>query len=246
MAESVPSTLGGVWRVLTAGAAIAAALAVGGAASAQEPPPTTAPPPVEEGESGVLVEGGVVAEQPPLTLPLVPVPTGCDAPPLPHIVFVGAVVEHDYRSVRFQIEQIRAGQAFPFSGGNVIDVRYGAEAQYLDQGERYVVGAGVDPDLGLLVSHVAPATENFGGDEVIGVSETDVTCPRFDDPARTLHLDGTEVATPLLEPLQGARFRILSALVVPSALAMAAIFVLAALRLSLGGAYRAVSDATRR
>jgi hypothetical protein len=235
-----------VWRVLTAGSAIAAALAVGGTASAQEPPPTTAPPAEEEQESGVVVEGGSATEQPPLTLPLVPVPVGCDAPPMPHIVFIGSVVDRDYRSVRFRIEQIRAGQTYPFSEGNVIDVRYGAEAQYLDEGERYVVGAGVEPDLGLLVSHVSPPTENFGGDEVIGVSESDVTCPRFEDPARTLHLDGTEIDTPLLEPMQGARFQILSALVAPSALALAGIFVLAALRLSIGGAYRAVSGATRR
>ncbi len=75
--------------------------------------------------------GGTEGEQPPVTLPLVPVPVGCTAPPLPHIVFVGKVVDRDFRSVRFEIEQIRAGQAAPFASGNEIDVRYGLDAQYL-------------------------------------------------------------------------------------------------------------------
>ena len=57
-----------------------------------------------------------------------------------------------------------------------------------------------DPDLGLLVSRVTPVVENFGGDEVIGVSESDVDCPVFDDPMRTLHLDGTPVEASVLEP----------------------------------------------
>jgi hypothetical protein len=65
---------------------------------------------------------------PPVTLPVVPVPVGCEAPPLPHIVFVGTVVERDYRTVRFEIEQVRGGRAEPFADDGLIDIRYGLGA----------------------------------------------------------------------------------------------------------------------
>jgi hypothetical protein len=232
-----------------------AALAVAHPAHAQ-PPATTAPPPTTpptappeggatEPESGVT-GGGTEGEQTPATLPLVPVPAGCTAPPLPHIVFVGQVDDSDFRSVRFEIEQIRAGQAAPFASGNEIDVRYGLDAQYLHDGERYLVSAPVDPDLGLLVSRVTPAVANFGGDEVIGVSESDVNCPAFEDPSRTLHLDGTPIEADPLRPFLDSRVRILGAVLVPIAVAVAVIFLLATFRLSIAGVYHSVVDAGRR
>ena len=84
--------------------------------------------------------------------------------------------------------------------GDLIDVRYGLDAQYLDDGESYLVSAVVDPDLGYLVSRATEPTENFGGDEVIGVSETDVDCPKYEDPMRTLHTDGTPIDGGVLDP----------------------------------------------
>lgn len=235
--------------VLVAGAT----LAVAGQAHAQQPPATTAPPPTTappeggatEPESGVT-GGGTEGEQAPVTLPLVPVPEGCTAPPLPHIVFVGKVVDRDFRSVRFEVEQIRAGQAAPFASDNEIDVRYGLDAQYLRDGERYLVSAPVDPDLGLLVSRVTPVVENFGGDEVIGVSESDVNCPAFENPLRTLHLDGSPVKASALEPFFDSKVRILGAVLVPIAIAAGVIFLLATFRLSIAGLYHSVVDAGRR
>jgi hypothetical protein len=226
------------------------ALALGNhPAHAQQPPDTTAPPPTSappaEQESGVT-GGGAEGEQPPVTLPLVPVPEGCTAPPLPHIVFVGKVAERDFRSVRFEIEQIRAGRADPFASGEEIDIRYGLDAQYLHDGERYLVSAPVDPDLGLLVSRVTPVVANFGGDEVIGVSESDVNCPVFEDPMRTLHLDGTPVGADPLKPFFDSRMRIFGALLVPVGVAVAVIFLLATFRLSIAGLYHSVVDPGRR
>jgi hypothetical protein len=238
-----------VRRTLIAGLVTAAAAVLAGPhASAQEPPPpTTAPPPGDaEQESGVIGGGGQGGDQPPVTLPLVPVPAGCTAPSLPHIVFVGRVEERDYRSVRFEIEQVRSGTPQPFASGNLIDVRYGLDAQYLHEGERYLVSAPVHPDLGLLVSRVTPAVENFGGDEVIGVSESDVNCPVFDDPMRTLHLDGTPVEADVIGPFVDAKVRILGALVIPIAVALGAIFLLATFRHSVAGIYHGVVDSGRR
>lgn len=215
-------------------------------AHAQAPPATTPPtteaPPVEDSGGGIT---GATGEQAPITLPLVPVPVGCDAPPLPHIVFVGTVVTKDFRTVRFEIERVRAGQPQPFASGGRIDVRYGLDAQYLHEGERYLVSAPVEPTLGFLVSRVTDPVEDFGGDEVIGVSESDVTCPKFEDPMRTLHIDGTPIEAGLLDPLTGSRTEILAALLVPLGVGAGAIFLLAMLRLSLNGIARGVADATR-
>ena len=246
-------SLRGVRRALFGVMMASAALALSHPAHAQQPPDTSAPPPtsvppeggVTEPESGVT-GGGTEGEQPPVTLPLVPVPVGCTAPPLPHIVFVGKVVDRDFRSVRFEIEQIRAGQAAPFASGNEIDVRYGLDAQYLHDGDRYLVSAPVDPDLGLLVSRVTPVVANFGGDEVIGVSESDVNCPAFENPMRTLHLDGTPVEAKMLKPFFDSKVRIVGAVLVPVAIAVGAIFLLATFRLSISGLYHSVVHTTRR
>ena len=223
-------------------------------AHAQQPPDTTAPPPTSvppeggatEPESGVT-GGGTEGEQPPVTLPLVPVPEGCTAPPLPHIVFVGKVVDRDFRSVRFEIEQIRAGQAAPFASDNEIDVRYGLDAQYLHDGERYLVSAPVDPDLGLLVSRVTPVVANFGGDEVIGVSESDVNCPAFENPLRTLHLDGTPVeANDARSRSSIPRCGSSGPWWCRSRSRSGVIFLLATFRLSIAGLYHSVVDTGRR
>ncbi len=190
--------------------------------------------------------GGSGTEQPPVTLPLVPVPVGCTPAVMPQVVFVGRVVDRDYRTARFRIEQIRAGSASPFASRDLVDIRMGLDAQYLDDGERYLVGAVVDPDLGLLVSRVTPPIEHFGGDDVIGVSESDVDCPAPEDPMRTLHLDGTAIDASVIEPFLDARVRIASAFLVPFAIAVGVIFVLATFRLSVSGLYHSVVDGPGR
>ena len=174
------------------------------------------------------------------TSPVVPVPPGCEAPPLPHVVFVGTVVDRDFRTVRFEIDAVRAGDPAPFASDQLVDVRYGRDVQYLDDGETYIVGAPVHPVLGVLVSQVSDPIEDFGGDEVIGVSETDIRCPDFEDPMRTLNLDGTKVPAGVLAPLGEAEGRLLAAIVIPLGVAVAAIFVLALLRLSLAGLWQAL------
>lgn len=189
---------------------------------------------------------GLVGLSPAASDPLVPVPEGCTAPTAPHVVFVGEVVDRDYRTIRFEIDRIRAGNPAPFGfDDDLVDVRYGLDAQYLDDGETYLVSAVVHPDLGLLTSKVTDPIENFGGDEVIGVSETDVDCPEFDDPMRTLHVDGTTIETSLLQPFFDARIRILGAVLVPIGLAFGVIFALATFRLSLSGLFNAVRPSRR-
>ena len=165
---------------------------------------------------------------------------------MPHIVFIGEVVDRDFRTVRYEIESIRSGRSDPFASGDLIDVRYGLDAQYLDDGATYLVSAVVDRDLGILTSRATPPIEHFGGDEVIGVSETDVDCPTFDDPLRTLHPDGTPIEGGVLDPFLGSKVRIAGAFLIPFAVAMGVIFLLATFRLSLAGLYHSVVGGRQR
>ncbi len=245
-----------MWRLLVTGLLVA--LSGSGITAHAAPPDDTIPadsvpedgPPDDEapdtdGDTGT-VTGGTGGETTPVTLPLIPVPVGCTAPVLPHIVFTGTVDDRDYRTIRFEIDQIRSGRGEPFAADGHIDVRFGLDAQYLDDGETYLVAAIVDPDLGFLVSRVTEPTANFGGDEVIGVSETDVDCPAYEDPMRTLHPDGTPIEASVLQPFLDARVRIAGAFLLPFGVAFGVIFLLASLRLSVGGLYRSVVNPPRR
>lgn len=241
-------TLTFMWRAVFGvllGLTVLAAPVVAAAA-----PPTSDPPGDQTGDDlsgdGGTVTGGDTGDTVPVTLPLVPIPPGCTAPTQPHIVFVGRVIDRDVRSIRYRIESIRYGRPDPFAGDDRIDVRYGLDAQYLEDGEEYLVSAVVDPDLGVLVSRVTEPIEHFGGDEVIGVSESDVDCPAFDDPMRTLRLDGSSIDGGVLSPFFDARVRILGSVLVPAGLALAAIFLLASLRLSVAGVYRGIVSPRRR
>lgn len=189
---------------------------------------------------------GLLGLTPTAADPLIPVPEGCSAPAGSHVVFVGEVVDRDYRTIRYEIDHVRAGQPAPYGfGDDLIDIRYGLDAQYLDDGESYLVSAVVHPDLGLLTSRVTEPIEHFGGDEVIGVSETDVECPSFEDPARTLHVDGTPIDADMLEPFFGAKARIVAALLLPLGVAAGVIFLLSTFRLSLTGLYNSIVRAVR-
>ena len=233
-------------RAFTIGVLITGLLVViagpgGSGAGVTAAPPVTDPTPEDDG----TVTAGDESVTPD-TLPLIPVPVGCEAPRMPHIVFIGTVEDRDYRTIRFEIEQIRNGQAAPFAADNLIDVRFGLDAQYLNDDERYLVAAVVDPDLGLLVSRATAPIEHFGGDEVIGVSETDVNCPVYEDPMRTLYVDGTPIEGGILGPFVDAKVRILGALLIPFGVAMGVVFVLAMFRLSLAALYHSIVDGGRR
>lgn len=199
---------------------------------------------VDEPEPAAEDDTGVVTAPDPSRL--IPVPVGCEAPTLPRIVFVGTVVDRDFRTIRYRIDTIRAGRSDPFALGDLIDVRYGLDTQYLDDDGTYLVSAMVDPDLGLLVSRTSEPIEDFGGDEVIGVSETDVNCPDEEDPMRTLNVDGTPVDGGVLDPLFESKVRIAGAFVLPLSVAIGVIFVLSMFRLTIARLYHTVIDEVRR
>ncbi|MEY2975260.1 MAG: hypothetical protein RIR49_1680 [Actinomycetota bacterium] len=181
--------------------------------------------------------------------PLVPVPFGCPPWAIADAVFAGTVSARDDRTVRFAEPALRAGALDAIGESGIIDVRFGTDAQYLEVGERYLVGVAEHPDLGLLVSSLGPEPVDFAGDEIIGVSEDDVACPPVQDPVVTLRLDGTAVPTPLLGPFVESRSRIAAAILIPTVIAFAVVFLLALLRVSTTGvieSLRGAAQASRR
>jgi hypothetical protein len=165
---------------------------------------------------------------------LIPVPVGCAVPEPADVAFVGTVLDKDAfiekGTVRFQIDQVRSGDAGPFSVDGLIDVRYGPDSKYLDIGTEYLVGASVDPSIGVLASKVSPETPLFGGDAVVGLEDTEVECPTLDDPVQTLNLDGTPVDSGLLSPLFEDRRLLLAVIGVPAAVTGAVLVALVLLR----------------
>jgi hypothetical protein len=199
------------------------------AASAQDDPPDTAPPAADGSPRQWLV----------------PIPTGCDVPPLPDVVFLGTLDAKDFRTGRFRIDQVRAGDIGRYSYGDVVDVRFGIDTKYLETGTQYLVGASLHPDTGMLTSKIRAEEPRFGGDEVIGAAETDVECPVLGDPVRTLLPNGSSVDSGVLTPLTDAKRSLLRALLLPLGVALAAMFGLVALRWLLTGIGWGVRSFTR-
>lgn len=185
-------------------------------------------------ESDSEIDGSVVVEEVETlpSLPLVEVPVGCEPWELADIVFVGTVAARDSKTVRFVAIIVRSGDPNLISDGGTVDIRFGYDAQYMTEGDAYLVGAYRHPDLGILVSKLSEGPVDFAGDEIVGVSENDVVCPEAEDPIMTLTPDGTPVEFSIIDPMLSERSRVVGALLVPFTIAVAVIFLLAMLRLS--------------
>ncbi|MFT4656590.1 MAG: hypothetical protein ACI8V4_000755 [Ilumatobacter sp.] len=177
-------------------------------------------------------------------LDLILVPAGCPAPEPADVAFVGTVLAKDEfvekGTVRYQIDQLRAGSAAPFAVNGVVDVRYGPDSQYLEVDERYLVSAAVDDRIGVLASKVSPEAPLFGGDAVVGLEDTEVECPALDDPIQTINLDGTPVDSGLLMPFFADRTLLLATIGVPAAIVGAVLIGLVLLRRVLDAGFRGI------
>lgn len=181
-------------------------------AAGAAPPPTPAPD-VSRTESG-----------------LIDVPVGCIVPDPADLAFTGTAVAKDFEKVRFEIVQLRAGTVGGFAVDGLIDVLYLEDVKFIEVGTDYLVGARFDPDFGELFSTVRPPEPLFGGNDVIGLEDTDVDCPVIDDPVRTVRPDGTSVDSGVISPLLEDKRRLLATVGVPSAIAFAVIIGLVLLR----------------
>jgi hypothetical protein len=201
-----------------------------------------------QADAGDLPDPVPVPSLPPVAAPdaqstrLVPVPVGCAAPPQEQVVFVGTLVVADMATARFAVQSIRSGSTAGFEVGGLIDVRYGDEVKFLDVDSTYIVGAGVDPELHVLASRVREPAPLFGGNEVAGVNDSDVDCPRLSDPMRTLDADGSSVESGVLHPLVAAKRDIARAILQPAAVALAIVIGLVAVKLLLFAMGRSLRD----
>lgn len=142
------------------------------------------------------------------------IPENCPSPPVAQAVFVGTATRVDRVSATFAVEQIRAGVLDAFLVDNSVQVRYGNDAQYLDEGRRYIVGAVVaDAATQLLGSTLRDEAEVIGEPDGLG---SQIVCPQFDPVARTLNIDGTTVETPLLSTFFERPWRLVAVFVVPA------------------------------
>jgi hypothetical protein len=212
------------------------------------PEDTSAPTTVAPGEAPTTTSG-----LPPAMGPLVVVPTGCVVPPPAHAVFHGTTLLVDDpetpSTYRFRIDSLLAGSLDGFAVGQLVDVGYGDEARFLEVGSEYLVGVAVSAETGLLVSKVRAPAPLFGGDAVIGADDSDIDCPRVDDPVRTLRVDGTSVDTGVFTPLRGERSSLLRALWVPLAIAFGTLLSLVLMKhllFAVGRSLRDLADSTAR
>ena len=206
-------------------------------------PGDTSVPASSAGSDTTLATG----ELPPALGPLVVVPSGCVVPAPARAVFVGELSNTDQppTTARFRLVRVLAGNLDGYASGGLVDVHYGGEAHFLTIGVRYIVGVVVDATTGLLVSTVSEPAPLFGGDAVIGANDSDVKCPRVEDPARTLQADGTSVETGVLAPLEGEGKSILLAVLRPLGVALAVLLLLVAVKHLLFAVGRSLRDISR-
>lgn len=175
---------------------------------------------------------------------LIPVPAGCPVPEPADAVFVGTVLDKDgfidKGTVRYRVDQLRAGNTSPYSVDGVIDIRYGPDSKYLDVESQYLVGASIDPAIGVLASKVSPDAPLFGGDAVIGLEDTEVDCPDLEDPVRTLEVDGSPVDSGLFSPLFEDRRVLLATVGVPAAVVGVVLVALILVRWILNLGFRGI------
>jgi hypothetical protein len=205
----------------------------GSAARPLTVPPTE--PPSETVPGDTTVPPTTPSDLPPAMGPLVVVPSGCAVPPVATAVFRGTITLVDDpdrpTTFRFHVDSVLAGSLDGFAVGELVDVRFGEEAKFLIvdgrfEGRQYILGVAPDAETGLLSSTVREAAPMFGGDAVIGADDSDIDCPRVDDPVRTLRPDGSPVDTGVLTPLKGEGRSLMMAFVTPLAVALAVLVAL--------------------
>ncbi|MGH9272980.1 MAG: hypothetical protein ACRDZ2_17095 [Ilumatobacteraceae bacterium] len=220
------------WRHLVPVALLASFLSPGAPAHAL-------PPPTEPGEQPAA--GAASADASGRRWPM-PIPEGCTTPELAQVVFLGTVVDTDFQTARYRIDQVRAGDLQPYAYGGLVDVRYGDDTRFLSEDSQYLIGATAPDGGATLASRVRVTEPLFAGDDVIGITENEISCPRLDEPARTLDADGTDVDAGVLDPLSNSKGDVLRAVLLPVAIALAIVFGLATVRWILTGMGKGVAS----
>ena len=153
----------------------------------------TAPPvddtiPDEQGGGGSVIDDSLPAIDPVTQTTL---PAGCVAPRAATATFLGELISTDDLLATYRVVQVRGGSLGAYVNSGLISVRYAdRETLFLEPGKIYLVGAGASELFTTLESKVRAEKELFGGDAVVGIDESDVPCPKFEDPIITLLPNG--------------------------------------------------------
>lgn len=148
------------------------------------------------------------------------VPEGCALPPVAQAVFVGTVNSTDAVAAEFTVTQLRAGSLDGYLVGTVVNVRYGTDVKYLEEGNAYIVGVKIDPISSRLSSSIRDAAELFGGAEVAG---SNVKCPEYEEAARTINIDGSRINAGLFSKFFDNPVLVIASLVLPPILVVMAL-----------------------
>lgn len=151
-------------------------------------PPTDDSIPDEQGGSGSVIDDSIPTIDPATQTTL---PAGCLAPRAATATFLGELVSTDDLLATYRVVQVRGGSLGAYVNSGLIPVRYAErETRFLEPGKIYLVGAGASELFTTLESKVRAEKELFGGDAVVGIDESDVPCPKFEDPIITLLPNG--------------------------------------------------------
>lgn len=184
---------------------VAAPLAVSAATTTTAPSTTTVSPVVIPVTTTTSSTSTTSTTSTSLPSAVTTVPEGCDLPPVAQAVFVGKVKKLNDASALYVVQQIRAGSLEGYVTEGTVDVRYGRDAKFLRKGTVYIVGVMQDPVTLRLSSSIHDAAKLFGGADVAG---SNAVCPTIEDPARTLHSDGTSIDSGIFSQLFDSPWRV--------------------------------------
>lgn len=188
-------------------------------------------------ESGTDVTESLIIESAVTT-----VPASCTTPETLRSVFVGEVFRVDANFVLYQVVAERYGSVIELIRNGVLTVRYPIDdVRYLSEGQRFLVGAvaapsGIRGDTPVLESKVRVPPDMFGGDAVAAAQR--VSCPDYEDPVRTLRVNGDPIDTGVVEPLLSDRTRLFGSLLIALGVGLGLLFLLAATKVLVTGAIR--------
>ena len=196
----------------------------------------------DEGE-GSDEEGGTdVTESLIIESAVTTVPASCTTPEALRSVFVGEVFRVEANFVLYRVEVERYGSVVELVRDGVLTVRYPIDdVRYLGVGESFLVGAvaapsGIRGDTPVLESKVRVPPDMFGGDAVAAAQR--VSCPDYEDPVRTLHVNGDPIDTGVVQPLLNDRIGVLGSLAIGLGVGLLVLFLLAATKVLVTGAIR--------
>ncbi len=209
----------------------------------------TAPPaPPDDGSTTTIVTDGTLPVAPPPAAlgPLILSPPGCVVPAPALAVFRGRVINVDdpATTAQFRVLSMLSGTLAGHASINRVLVVYGQEASFLEIGVEYIVGVRLDLDTDRLISKILRPAPLFGGDAVIGLDDSDLKCPRIEDPVSTLLADGSSVDSGVLTPLQDSGSSLFFAIVQPLAIALAILIALVLLKNLLVSMGRSLREST--